>query len=322
MLRTELKKVASLKSEEYVLLNCIYLKTFTAMDQLSIDKFDVEHIAPKEQVRKLIEACKGEGLPISCIANLCYLPEYVNRSKKDRNFYQDKKYLQHIQLDEVESKYSFTESEDLEWMDMPYEHPEDFKDLKEYYTDYCTKRFDKLKHLFCDSLQIQYETVDELSEESQDIIELEQVSKPSKKANFADKCVHSLAQKLNIELIKTGRNAYMTNDKKKGFLFTTSRMYTRGNKERYWFAYRKNRLAYIADCEEQYVIYGCKDEKTLIMMPVKIIEERLELLRTSWDDDGNVTHWHIEFYKDKNDRWTWMLSRPESSEIDIDEYLL
>lgn len=84
----------------------------------------------------------------------------------------------------------------------------------------------------------------------------------------------------------------------------------------------KNRLAYIADCEEQYVIYGCKDEKTLIMMPVKIIEERLELLRTSWDDDGNVTHWHIEFYKDKNDRWTWMLSRPESSEIDIDEYLL
>ena len=97
MLRTELKKVASLKSEEYVLLNCIYLKTFTAMDQLSIDKFDVEHIAPKEQMRKLIEACKGEGLPISCIANLCYLPEYVNRSKKDRNFYQDKKYLQHIQ---------------------------------------------------------------------------------------------------------------------------------------------------------------------------------------------------------------------------------
>ena len=56
------------------------------MDQLSIDKFDVEHIAPKEQMRKLIEACKGEGLPISCIANLCYLPEYVNRSKKDRNF--------------------------------------------------------------------------------------------------------------------------------------------------------------------------------------------------------------------------------------------
>lgn len=43
---------------------------FTAMDQLSIDRFDVEHIAPKEQMRKLIEACDGDGLPISCIANL------------------------------------------------------------------------------------------------------------------------------------------------------------------------------------------------------------------------------------------------------------
>lgn len=40
----------------------------------------------------------------------------------------------------------------------------------------------------------------------------------------------------------------------------------------------KNRLAYIAECEEQYVIYGCKDEKTLIMMPVKVLEERLNFL--------------------------------------------
>lgn len=130
MLRAESKKVANPKSEEFVVLNCIYLKTFIAMDQLSIDRFDVEHIAPKEQMRKLIEACNAERLPISCIANLCYLPEYVNRSKKDKNFYQDKKYLLHVKLEEVESKYSFTEAEDLEWMDMPYED-DDFSVLKE-----------------------------------------------------------------------------------------------------------------------------------------------------------------------------------------------
>lgn len=67
MLRSETKKVASPKSEEYVILNYIYLKSFTAMDQLSIERFDVEHIAPREQMRKLIESCNGEGLPISCI---------------------------------------------------------------------------------------------------------------------------------------------------------------------------------------------------------------------------------------------------------------
>ena len=61
------------------------------MDQLSVDKFDVEHIAPKDQMRKLIDACSGDGLPISSIANLCYLPESANRSKGARNFYQDRK---------------------------------------------------------------------------------------------------------------------------------------------------------------------------------------------------------------------------------------
>ena len=164
MLRAETKKVASPKSEEYVILNCIYLNTFTAMDQLSIERFDVEHIEPKEQMRKLIENCSGEGLPISCIANLCYLPEGINRSKQDRNFYQDKKYIKNIDLSDVENKYSFTEVEDLEWMDMLYEKKEDFEVLKEYYTEFCTKRFTKLKHLLFNSLGIKYEEVDDSQE--------------------------------------------------------------------------------------------------------------------------------------------------------------
>lgn len=57
----------------------------------------------------------------------------------------------------MENKYSFTEAEDLEWMDMPYEQLEDFDVLKEYYTDYCTKRFEKMKYLFCESLGIEYD---------------------------------------------------------------------------------------------------------------------------------------------------------------------
>ncbi|MCB6314177.1 hypothetical protein, partial [Gordonibacter pamelaeae] len=74
-------------------------------------------------------------------ANLCYLPEYVNRSKGDKNFYQDTKYLSHVELNEIETKYSFTEEEDLEWMDMPYEK-DDFSVLKEYYSKYCVERFE------------------------------------------------------------------------------------------------------------------------------------------------------------------------------------
>ena len=322
MLRAETKKVASPKSEEYVILNCIYLNTFTAMDQLSsIEKFDVEHIAPKEQMRKLIEDCKGGGLPISCIANLCYLPEYVNRSKGTKNFYQDKKYLQHINLEEVECKYSFTEYEDLEWMDMPYEKLEDFNVLKEYYTDYCTKRFDKLKRLLFDSLSIKYEEIDVKSDVVQEIVLPKQEENNSiKSVKFADKCILKLAQEMKKELVKVGRSTYKTKDNNEGFVITTSKMYTQGNREKYWFAYRKNPLKDIEDCKNKYVIYGCKNEFTMIKLPTSEIEKRLDSLNISKDEDGNIEHWHMVFFKDKNDNITWMLSKPKIKEMDITKY--
>lgn len=319
MLRAESKKVANPKSEEFVVLNCIYLKTFTAMDQLSIERFDVEHIAPKEQMRKLIEACKGEGLPISCIANLCYLPEYVNRSKKDKNFYQDKKYLQYVKLEEVETKYSFTEEEDLDWMDMPYEKPEDFAVLKEYYTDYCTKRFSKIKHLFCDALGITYE---EVQEEVSTVVSPKVKPVESKKVKFADKCAVRLAQEVGNELIKMGRSTYMTADGKRGFVLTTSKAYRQGNRDKYWFAYRKNPLEDLKKCEEVYVVYGCKDESTMVSLPVSLIEEHIDALNISKDDDGKITHWHMVFFKDVSGNMTWLLSKPDLQEISIDKYIM
>lgn len=322
MLRAESKKVANPKSEEFVVLNCIYLKTFTAMDQLSIERFDVEHIAPKEQMRKLIEACKGEGLPISCIANLCYLPEYVNRSKKDKNFYQDKKYLQYVKLEEVETKYSFTEEEDLDWMDMPYEKPEDFAVLKEYYTDYCTKRFSKIKHLFCDALGITYEEAEEVHEEVITVVSPKVKPVESKKVKFADKCVVRLAQEVGDELIKMGRSTYMTSDGKKGFVLTTSKAYKQGNRDKYWFAYRRNPLEDLKKCEEVYVVYGCKDESTMVSLPVPLIEEHIDALNISKDDDGKITHWHMVFFKDISGNMTWLLSKPDLQEISIDKYIM
>ena len=71
-MRKEKTKIASVSGSDLVFLNCIYLSTFTAMDQLSINKFDVEHIAPKEQMKKIINVCDGDGVAVSNIANLCY----------------------------------------------------------------------------------------------------------------------------------------------------------------------------------------------------------------------------------------------------------
>jgi hypothetical protein len=317
MLRTELKKISNPGNEEYVVLNCIYLKTFTAMDQLSLEKFDIEHIAPKEQMRRMIQSCNGDGLPISCIANLCYLPEYVNRSKKDKNFYQDKKYLMNINIAEVESKYSFTESEDMEWMDMPYEQPEDFVVLKEYYTDYCTKRFDKIKHMFCESLSIQYEEIEHEEQVDQKIvIPIERASR-TKKVKFADKCIQRLVGYFKKNLIKVGRSTYITDDNLEGFAVTTSKVYKQGNREKFWFAYRRNPVEDIVKCSHKYILYGCKDESTIIKIPVNEIESRIDSLNNSKDEDGNISHWHMVFFRDNNGKMTWMLSKPEIMEIDV-----
>lgn len=51
-----------------------------------------------------------------------------------------------------------------------------------------------------------------------------------------------LAQKVGSELVKMGRSTYMTADGKKGFVLTTSKAYKQGNRDKYWFAYRKNPL--------------------------------------------------------------------------------
>lgn len=321
MQRIEKKKISNPKSEEFVFLNCIYLKTFTAMDQLSMDKFDVEHIAPKEQMKKLIEACDGEGLPISCIANLCYLPEYVNRSKGAKNFYQDKKYLLHVNLQDIESKYSFTEKEDLEWMDMPYEKG-DFAILKDYYTDFCTKRFEKIKRLFCDSLDIEYDYYEDSQDDTNNIVKPAKQNKSSKRSNFTEKCMRRFAETRNTELIKIGRNTCLSNDGKEGFVFISSKAYKQGNREKYWFAYRRSSLNSLKDCENTYIVFGCKDEDTIVCLPTEVIENNVERLNSSIDEDGNISHWHIVFFQDNGGNITWMISRPKIEEININKYVI
>lgn len=151
--RHENKQVLKPSNIDYVILNTIYVNSFSAMDQLSIDKFDVEHIATKEQMKFLNKVTNGYGLPISHIANLCYLPEYENRSKGSKNFYQDASYLKKSMytIHEVEEKFSFTSRADLEFMDLPYSES-DFDTLQLYYLQFLNNRNNLIKKKFLFSL--------------------------------------------------------------------------------------------------------------------------------------------------------------------------
>ncbi len=324
MFRTESRQIANPKSEEYVFLNCIYLNTFTAMDQLSINKFDVEHIAPKEQMKKLIAITEGTGLPISCIANLCYLPEYVNRSKRDKNFYQDKKYLQKVDIDEIEHKYSFTTSDALEWMDMPYEGAKDFDELKQFYTDFLTDRFAVMKELFCESMGIDYDAMCAVTDEPISVSRMDKEEKvviPRKNTDlFINDCIGRIEKAINDSLEKVRRSVYTSSDGSKGYVFCVSKAYHQGEREKYWFGYRRGPIDDIAECKEKYIVYCCKEAKEILVIPVDDIEKVTSALNYSIDDDGDVSHWHIVFFRDKSGHMTQLLSKPDLKEIDIDEY--
>lgn len=130
-----------------VILNCIYLNIFTANDQLSSKKFDIEHLATKEKMRKLMKKFELLRLPVSCIANLCYLPEDINRGKGEKIIYECHNMF--LSISEIESKFSFTKSSDFDWMFIEYNDP---NDLQNKYLNFINERYEKIKKIFLNSL--------------------------------------------------------------------------------------------------------------------------------------------------------------------------
>lgn len=137
----EVERVANPSNADNILLNCIYLNIFTVNDQLSSATFDIEHLATKDKMKRKIKETNSSGLPISSIANQCYLPETINRKKKDKTIYEENKEKGFtITIEEIENKYSFTKESDFEFLDLPYQ-AEDAKALEEYYIAYLENRF-------------------------------------------------------------------------------------------------------------------------------------------------------------------------------------
>ena len=138
--------------QDQIILNCVYLDLFTANDQLGNQNFDIEHLATKKLMQQHLRNTGLASLPISSIANQCYLPQTGNRSKHERTIYQqygdDEKLIENI-----EKKYSFTTKEALEWIELPYE-ASDQKELQADYEHFLRTRFDIMLKKFLNSLNI------------------------------------------------------------------------------------------------------------------------------------------------------------------------
>lgn len=117
--KREYKRIAPPKEPEKMFFALLYLPIFTAEDQADHSRYDVEHLATKNLMRKCLEQYEGQlRLPIGSIGNLCLLPQYENRSKRDRTIYDDTTFLQKskYQLTDLEQKFTFTVRSDLAWL--------------------------------------------------------------------------------------------------------------------------------------------------------------------------------------------------------------
>lgn len=141
----QIDKFSNPTNSDTVILNCIYQNLFSANDQLSTKKFDIEHLATKEQMKEIIKSIGNVSLPVSCLANYCYLPEDINRGKRDKTIYEfnDATYP----IERIEEKFSFTIKEDLDWISGEY-NAETKELLATKYYNYLDKRYSKLKQMF------------------------------------------------------------------------------------------------------------------------------------------------------------------------------
>jgi len=143
LMNRQLVKIKSPTNIDKLLLNCIYADIFTVKDNSSQSFFDIEHIATKEWMKKLMrETHMVNGISVSHIANLCYLPESINRKKKAKTIYEDTTLVDELTV--IEDKYSFTHVTDLNFL---YDVSElkDASMLDEKYTAYLKLRYSKQK---------------------------------------------------------------------------------------------------------------------------------------------------------------------------------
>ena len=141
------KDVSSPSSTDKIIMNIIYANSMTAFNQLNSDKYDIEHLYTKKLAERTLARFRGElGLPLSSIGNLCLLPEYTNRKKKDKIIYDDTGYTNKlgttISIEQLEENYTFTEEEDLTWANDPTLSK---TEVSKHYYEFIDKRFEKIR---------------------------------------------------------------------------------------------------------------------------------------------------------------------------------
>ena len=114
---------------------------------------------------------------------------------------------------------------------------------------------------------------------------------------------------------------YETDDKTNGYVLASSKAYKQGNREKYWFGYRQYRFDSIKECEQLHYVLICRGEAVSVLsFDRTYLDSLLDRVNYSVDDEGNIRHYHIVLFKDK-DRVSLLLSKPSIEEVDVTGYV-
>ena len=184
--------------EDVLLLNAIYCHQFTSFQQVDSTVYHIDHIAPKAQLRR---KCKKFGdeycLPVSTIANFCFLTEAMNEDKGDKTIYQSEKFKEKYNIHEIEEKYVFTKSDDLKWLNKTT----DLESFRRHYFGYIDSRFIIVKKKLCDSLGIEYVVTSPTQDQT--------ITKDAAVDSVCQLCAHILGAKLEIKGEGPRRERYL-----------------------------------------------------------------------------------------------------------------
>ena len=106
-------------------------------------------------MKSILKKVPGVKLPVSSIANLCYLPEDINRGKKDKTIYEAEGLS--LSITEIEKKYSFTNSNDFDWINYDY-GTDDGDKLVCSFQKYLDNRYTQIKKHFISMFDPEYDS--------------------------------------------------------------------------------------------------------------------------------------------------------------------
>ncbi|MGE7762283.1 DUF262 domain-containing protein [Peribacillus sp. NPDC097895] len=146
--RKESKRI-NIGDKEILFLKYLYKNLLTFDEAYSL--YEIDHVLPIERLREA--ATQINGLPISCVANLAFIPKEYNNRKKDKTFDEYLTYLKEKcgyteeQIQKQRSLFDrllFISCADLV---IPKQKNADYI-TKEWYTIVLRKRFERMKDLF------------------------------------------------------------------------------------------------------------------------------------------------------------------------------